>query len=171
MTELELEQVLEWHIRRYPLMQPIDALKLLYQGEFGGGHLIRDPDTCLQGLREEYAHTEQVQEASLLEPLNGDVMRVNLAALEGHGLSVEKVFQAFLASSEAIKGSMEHFGRAAVHAAPSGWRNAASIYFGGFDDQLFPYIAQGFPPCSHSEQYRVAYHPAYRVVLRSLLGV
>ena len=29
---------------------------------------------------------------------------------------------------------------------------------------LEPYAAAGYPPVSHSETYRAAYHPAYRVV-------
>ena len=37
----ELEAILKIHVKRYPLMQPTDAVKLIYQNEFGGGHLIR----------------------------------------------------------------------------------------------------------------------------------
>ena len=35
----ELERILREHAERYPLMQPTDAVKLIYQNEFGGGHL------------------------------------------------------------------------------------------------------------------------------------
>ena len=52
MTE-ELEQILREHAKRYPLMQPTDAVKLIYQNEFGGGHLIRDEQACLNYLRRE----------------------------------------------------------------------------------------------------------------------
>lgn len=43
----ELEGVLKEHAKRYPLMQPRDAVKLIYQNEFGGGDLIRDEEACL----------------------------------------------------------------------------------------------------------------------------
>ena len=36
----ELKQILQEHAKRYPLMQPRDVVKLIYQNEFGGGHLI-----------------------------------------------------------------------------------------------------------------------------------
>ena len=38
----ELEIILREHSRRYPEMQATDAVKLIYQNEFSGGHLIRD---------------------------------------------------------------------------------------------------------------------------------
>ena len=47
----ELKVILITHAKRYPLMQPQDAVKLIYQNEFGGGHLIRDEEACLNYLR------------------------------------------------------------------------------------------------------------------------
>lgn len=35
----ELYGVLCAHAARYPLMRPTDAVKLIYQGEFGSGHM------------------------------------------------------------------------------------------------------------------------------------
>lgn len=37
-----LKAVLKAHGARYPKLQIQDAVKLIYQNEFGGGHLIRD---------------------------------------------------------------------------------------------------------------------------------
>ena len=47
----ELETVLKAHAARYPKMEPTDAVKLLYQNEFGGGHLIRDRESWMAYLR------------------------------------------------------------------------------------------------------------------------
>lgn len=47
----ELETILRDHASRYPRMEPTDAVKLVYQNEFGGGHLIRNPESCLEALR------------------------------------------------------------------------------------------------------------------------
>ena len=49
-----LPNILLNHAGRYPLMEPTDAVKLIYQNEFGGGHLIQDVDSCLNYLRREY---------------------------------------------------------------------------------------------------------------------
>ena len=55
----ELEAILKIHVKRYPLMQPTDAVKLIYQNEFGGGHLIRDEEICLNYLRQDSANRMQ----------------------------------------------------------------------------------------------------------------
>ena len=41
------------HWSRYPGMQPEDGVKLLYQSEFGGGHMIPDPCKSLERLVQE----------------------------------------------------------------------------------------------------------------------
>ena len=51
----ELKAILIAHAKRYPLMQPTDAVKLIYQNEYGGGHLIQNEQACLNYLRREYA--------------------------------------------------------------------------------------------------------------------
>ena len=37
-----LEKILVEHNRRYPCMQIQDMVKLIYQNEFAGGHLVSD---------------------------------------------------------------------------------------------------------------------------------
>ena len=39
----QLQEVLLWHQQRYPRMQIQDLVKLVYQNEFAGGHMIADP--------------------------------------------------------------------------------------------------------------------------------
>lgn len=51
--ESELHGILTAHAARYPLMRPADAVKLLYQQEFGGGHLVTDTADSLVRLRTE----------------------------------------------------------------------------------------------------------------------
>ena len=53
----ELSQILSEHSRRYPLMEPVDVVKLVYQNEFGGGHLVTDVEGSLKRLRDEYGRT------------------------------------------------------------------------------------------------------------------
>ena len=61
----ELRAILIAHAKRYPLMQPTDAVKLIYQNEFGGGHLIRDEQACLNYLRRELGSSTNCQTAAL----------------------------------------------------------------------------------------------------------
>ena len=82
----ELRAILIAHAKRYPLMQPTDAVKLIYQNEFGGGHLIRDEEACLNYLRREYADLEKDPTAPLYEDIGNGIVRVNLAAIEPEDL-------------------------------------------------------------------------------------
>ncbi len=50
-----LEDILVKHYKRYPCMQIQDMVKLIYQNEFAGGHLINDENDSLSRLREEYS--------------------------------------------------------------------------------------------------------------------
>ena len=44
---------------KYPLSQPQDIVKLLYQREFGPAHAVADPEAAKRFLLEEYSSTIQ----------------------------------------------------------------------------------------------------------------
>ena len=103
----ELKAILITHAKRYPLMQPTDAVKLIYQNEFGGGHLIRDEQACLNYLRREYASVEKGPTVPLYEDIGNGIVRVNLAAVKPEDL--EQLGQNFIASAAKHKGTLDDF--------------------------------------------------------------
>ena len=162
----ELRAILIAHAKRYPLMQPTDAVKLIYQNEFGGGHLIRDEQACLNYLRQEYASVAKDPTVPLYEDIGNGIVRVNLAAVKPEDL--EQLGQDFIASATKHKGTMDSFlnklevlrklTEDGVFAFDT---NALSVY-------LSEYKADGYPTVSHDEIYRTTYKPAYRIVLAKL---
>ena len=48
-----MREILNEHAKRYPKMEARDWFKLLYQSEFGGGHLIADKNMALRRLENE----------------------------------------------------------------------------------------------------------------------
>ena len=58
MTDKLKRTVIE-HIKKYPKAELQDILKMLYQNEFGGGHLVSDEAACLARLAAEYKSIEQ----------------------------------------------------------------------------------------------------------------
>ena len=42
------------HTKKYPQMQISDLVKLVFQSEFGGGHMIANPSDSLSRLYKEY---------------------------------------------------------------------------------------------------------------------
>lgn len=163
----ELLAVLRAHAARYPMMQPCDAVKLLYQNEFGGGHLIADPDRSLARIREEASDFTPCPLAPDLEDIGGGLVRAHLTCLTR--LTPEQLNDAFVRSAHLHTGSLAGF----LPKLSLLRENLPALGFSfsprDLVDYLDAYAAQGYPMVSHSEAYRAAYHPAYRVVLRSAL--
>lgn len=164
----DLEQILREHGQKYPLMQPKDAVKLIYQNEFGGGHLIRDPEGCLQMLRQEYENTAR-NDGPLTEAIGNGMVRVMLSALDAHGCTVQHLGRVFLESSRAHKGDPTVFVQKLDVLRKVTASGAFSFALEELEAYLEEYKAAGYPMVSHSPRYRKAYGPAYRVVEQKLL--
>ena len=162
----ELEQILLAHARKYPKMEPTDAVKLIYQNEFGGGHLIRDPEAALGYLRREYAAVAGNTAASLREDIGNGILRISLSALPETEL--ERLGQCFLASAAAHRGSAEVFQRKLALLRAMTFLGSMPFDLQTLDAYLKAYREAGFPMVSHSEAYRKAYLPAYRIVRKDL---
>ena len=158
----ELEQILRQQAKRYPLMEPTDAVKLIYQNEFGGGHLIQDVQKCLEYLHREYESVEQDETVPLYEYIGNGICRVHLAALEREKL--DALGQAFIRSAAAHKGTIEGFLQKLSVLSKLAKEGVFAFSAEALEDYLQTYEKQGYPAVSHSEGYRAAYHPAYRIV-------
>lgn len=158
----ELEQILREHAKRYPKMQPTDAVKLIYQNEFGGGHLIRDEEAVLNYLRREYASVQKDPSAPLYENIGNGIVRVNLAAVKEENL--EQLGRDFIRSAAEHKGNLQSFKKKLSVLLELAKRG---VFTFGIDDlrtYLAEYETAGCPAVSHSQQYRAAYQPAYRII-------
>ena len=62
-------------------MELTDMVKLLYQNEFGPGHMISDESESLKRLTEEWESLPRLSSSSLTEPIGNHLVRVHLAAL------------------------------------------------------------------------------------------
>ena len=160
----ELRAILIAHAKRYPLMQPTDAVKLIYQNEFGGGHLIRDEQACLNYLRREYAAVEKDPTALLYEDIGNGIVRVNLTALKEEDL--EQLGKAFIDSAAKHKGTLDSFLHKLKVLRMLTEEGVFTFDTNALSAYLSEYKAAGYPAVSHSPEYRQAYNPAYRVILR-----
>ena len=161
----ELRAILIAHAKRYPLMQPTDAVKLIYQNEFGGGHLIRDEEACLNYLRREYATLEKDPTALLYEDIGNGIVRVNLAAVREEDL--EQLGQDFIASAAKHKGTLDSFLNKLEVLQTLTTEGVFAFDLDALNAYLSEYKAVGYPAVSHSEQYRQAYTPAYRIIRKA----
>lgn len=159
---LELEQILREHAAKYPLMQPQDAVKLIYQNEFGSGHMIRDAVSCMQRLEQEYQETIHDTSLPACEPIGNRIFRIHLAAIQPEDVSA--LGEAFIRTAAEYNGTLPYFldklqiliqlTKAGIfHFTPE-----------ELDIYLREYANAGYPMVSHSEIYRQRYIPAYRII-------
>ena len=159
----ELKRILREHAKRYPLMQPTDAVKLIYQNEFGGGHLIRDEEACLDYLRREYASVEKNPTAALHEDIGNGIVRVNLAAVKPEDL--EQLGRDFIRSAAAHTGAMDSFQRKLEVLRQVTREGYFAFSVEALEKYLEEYKKAGCPAVSHSETFRKAYEPSYRIIV------
>ena len=161
----ELRAILIAHAKRYPLMQPTDAVKLIYQNEFGGGHLIRDEEACLKYLCREYADLKKDPTAPLYEDIGNGIIRVNLAAVKAEDL--ERLGRAFIDSAAKHKGTMDSFLNKLEVLRKLANEGVFNFDTNALNAYLSEYEAAGYPAVSHSPEYRQAYKPAYRIIRKA----
>ena len=158
----ELKSILRDHAKRYPAMEPTDAVKLIYQNEFGGGHLIRDEEGCLNYLRREYESVEKNASVSREEYIGNGIIRINLAAVTEADL--EKLGRDFIRSAATHKGNGDSFRAKLSLLEELTAEGVFSFDSVALDAYLKEYEKMGYPAVSHSQAYRDAYRPAYRIV-------
>ena len=159
-----MKEILLAHLERYPLMQPQDVVKLLFQSEFGPGHMIKDKNMCLERLKEEYNSISTNPEMPLAEDIGNGFIRINLAALDTESLSLELLSEMFIDSANVKSGTKESFLEKLDLLKELYSDLPFTFTYCELLSYLDEYIAAGCPVVSHSETYRNAYNPAYRVV-------
>ncbi len=153
----------------HPSGQPRDILKQCYQAAYGAEHLLADLDRARTYLEREYVSVTASQEQPLYEAISPQVCRVNLAAWKQHDLPLEWLFRMFAASASIavdhgqatqqflsyldIADHLIQTGRLPVSFSAEEWTNALSSYKNS-----------GMNAVHHSDPYRQAEYPAYRII-------
>ena len=162
-------RLIDDHLARYPVMEPADAYKLLYQGVLGPEHLIASPEAFAARLRAEYDAVLADSTEPLWEPVrpDGALGRVNLRPFKAGDGDVERLIVACLETAGRTWGTPNEL-RAAwatfVELCRTGrWAALPPADVLALSDRL---AAEGFQPIHHSAAYRQAYRPAYRLAAR-----
>ena len=158
MTEREL---LLWHAERYPRAEPTDLLKLVYQAAFGAGHLVSDPAAVLDRLVREMRDAPVTDR--LTEPIGGGLLRIYLGDAREAGIAPETIAEGFCrAARRAPEPALLDRMLAALTALAG--EGAFAFSEQALRRELALWEAAGRPLLRHSESYRAAYAPAYRLI-------
>ena len=151
--DLELLQALREHLNAHPQAEGPDVVKFVFQGMLGPGHLMTDPDRVLTYVRQEMENVGVCEDEPLTECLSPEWVRLNLRRAGAEGLAPEWIARMML------EGPDVRFTRQDVQSFLTEHAGELSI---------FPNLPGQMPEAdslpSHTEMYRSAYRPAYRVI-------
>ncbi|MCC7547236.1 MAG: hypothetical protein IT532_05690 [Burkholderiales bacterium] len=164
-------QLLGQHLQRYPLMQLEDIYKLLHQAALGAGHAVSNRDAALAALESECRSLVAAPEEPLVDRISPDgrLARVYLRPYIAREHAIGALADAFVRTPQVCPAAPDKLAR--FCACLGDLAEAGGIAFTRaqvstwFDD----IAAQGYPAVHHSQAFRDAYRPAYRVVAVELL--
>ncbi len=158
---MDWETLITEHLVRYPAAEPVDVYKLLYQGVCGPEHLIAAPGDFAARLQTEYEAVRGVADGPLWEPVrpDGKLGRLHLRPYKARGGELTALLAACL------EAAAQPWDTAATLAGL--WQAVAAGRGAAWQTLTARLTAQGYPPVHHSERYRAAYRPAYRLVTRA----
>ena len=163
---MTFEEALRKQLKNHPSIELQDIIKMCYQATFGAEHLLLDLEKARAFFEEEFEATEASDEP-VYEELNEEIVRVNFGAWKKAGLPKEELFAAFVKSTQGVGGTDEallnYLGRAERVLEEAGFDMKA------WAEAKADYIEAGMNPVHHSQGYRDAESPAYRVVKREYL--
>ena len=163
---LNMSDIIEQHIKQYPKIQARDVLKLLYQSEYGVGHLISSEGDSLRYLQEELCMELPVlcEDRPYIEEIGNGYVRVYLQAIKDGKISETTFHWMFLKSAEGKPGSKEIFLEKVQEVAKLCEQYSINIM-----EELGKWDSENESPFRHSEVYREAYRPAYRVMRKEYI--
>ena len=164
----DLRKILLQHLETYPEMQIRDMVKLIYQNEFAGGHMIANETDSMNRLKDEVEalskHTRNTQGLVPFEEIGNGLCRLHLGKLSDPDISLQTVNKMFVSTANSVSGSMASF-EDKLNVLRQCCRDKELPYpVGDVDVYLADYKKSGYPAVSHSEPYKKAYCPAYRIV-------
>jgi hypothetical protein len=155
------------HLEGHPLAAAEDLYKFLHQAVFGPGHAIPDRQAAAAYLERELAGLgPPLENEPRCEPLGGDLplVRVNLRPFVADGGDAGALTDTFVATANRHRTDDEEM--ATVLDLAARWLPCAGRgeQVSELRELAAEMAAQGYPAIHHSEIYREAYRPAYRVV-------
>ena len=158
---------LDAQVALYPESRLTDLYKNFFQDRFGPGHIVTNPTAAADYLEQELAETRP----SAMPPFEptgwrNRYVRINLGLVKSGAVPKEVLLAAFIESANSAAPPP-------IEAWRDEWRQIAAVIRSHFPklpeyDTDLPYIERrlnsGICDMHHSEPFRQAYRPHYRIV-------
>lgn len=167
---MEFGFYLKQQIDLHPSIQMQDVVKMCYQAVFGAEHMLTDIEQARQYFYQEYEATPPSFSTPLYEPISEYFCRINLAAWKARELSPDELFDLFAASANFhALGTRTDLNNCAKSAEKLIAKGMLPFTLEEWRKYYVAYKNNGMQPVHHSEAYRQAEQPAYRLVRKDLL--
>lgn len=168
---LSMQSIVIYHENVYPRMNAQDLYKLLYQCAMGNGHFISDSSSARNYLEKEFAEIPPNKNHPILEPVSpdGKIVRLNIASYKARGGAVEPLFEAMMSTNESFKPDTSILIKSMKKTRELAKQDIFILKYTEVDSFFREMERMKYPAIHHSDDYRQAYHPSYRILLRSAI--
>ena len=153
----EMKKQLRRQWKRYPQMTEEDVVKFVFQSMLGVGHMITSREAALARLTQDYEEVTAGTSEPMTEKISPEWVRLNLGPAKARGITVNEIANCVFESAQVQPLS---FARQNIYdfcmkldTGPLMKKAAERV----LDESWLP---------GHSDAYRAAYHPAYRVLYK-----
>ena len=157
------------HYNTYPRLEVSDIFKFIFQSAYGCEHLVSSKERALNYIKEELKRVN-ADEAPRVDALDGDYSRVYLSCLN------DKVTPEVMAEYFCLSAKVEPDGRERLLEKIAVARElirdgTIPLSLRDFDELHEKWRDAGYPAIHHSESFREAYRPAYRVIANEYVNI
>ena len=141
------------HLKKYPLMETTDIIKLHLQGLLGPGHLVLDRNRVLNNLKNEYEISKDINYSyDLIEKISDMYVRVYIVPYFNKFGNFDKLADAFVKSSQK-KYDIEKYKE-----------EIRKLITKENEKEIEEYLSLPSVLISHSSTYKENYFPHYLVI-------
>lgn len=150
-------------------MQIQDIIKLIYQNEFAGGHLIKNADDSLERITHEYNSLKPNSSSTpfTFEDIGNGLCRLHLSKYEDEQIDANTINRLFISTANTVRGSIKNYEVKLDKLRKYCTQGLLPYDINELNDYITKQKNEGYPLVSHSETYRKEYLPHYRIVRKS----
>lgn len=152
---MNFREIIKEHQTRYPLMKPQDFGKLSYQSEFGPKHMGLLYENVLKGVEKEWTCDDIIYEKCHTEYIGNEYYRCHFWK-NPKQYEKELFAKVFVLTANRSSGTLDGL--------KNRLKQVRQQEIDGMDEWIEEYEDAGYPVVSHTDVFREAYHPHYRLI-------
>ncbi len=165
----KLLDLLQIHFNLYQEISVQDIYKLLYQGTMGPRHMLQHVDKAHAYLLKEWQEVPENTDKPLLVPVSTDhtVVRINFQTAKANGITAESIWEMKYQTALHFVEKKKNFKSLWWKTMELAQNQKISYTLDQFHELDQNAWEGNYPAMHHSESYRMANYPAYRIIFVS----